>query len=67
MDAIILNVCEVFAKYEEAANEARRGWIARGEALDIMYNNIPNLHAAELETKNFIYDALISKVYNITP
>jgi len=66
MQPIILNVCEVYAKNEAVAEEARRGWIARGEALDLMYENIPGLQSAALDTKNFIYDCLIKKVYAIT-
>jgi hypothetical protein len=55
---MILNVCEVFAPNEEAAEEARRGWISRGLTLDLMYENIPGLNNAQLDTKNFIYDEL---------
>lgn len=55
---MILNVCEVFAPNEKAAEEARKGWISRGLTLDIMYENIPGLNNAQLETKNFIYDKL---------
>lgn len=63
---MVLNALEVFAPTEEAAEEARRGWTARTETLNIMYNNIPGLQSAKLETKNYIYDALIGKVYALT-
>lgn len=66
MNPILLNVMEVYAKSEQAAEEARRGWIARGTTLDIMYDNIPNLRQAELDTKNFIYDKLLPIVYSLT-
>lgn len=65
-EPILLNVMEVYAKTPEAAEEARRGWIARGTTLDIMYSAIPGLQAAALETKNFIYDQLMPKVYAAT-
>lgn len=65
-EPILLNVMEVFAKDQEAAEEARRGWIARGETLEIMYSAIPGLQAAALDTKNYIYDCLIGKVYAAT-
>jgi hypothetical protein len=55
---MIINVCEVFAPNEAAAEEARKGWISRGLTLDLMYENIPGLNNAQLETKNFIYDQL---------
>ena len=60
---MVINVLEVFAKDEDARREARAGWIARGEALELMYSNIDGLQGAELETKNFIYDAMIKKVF----
>lgn len=66
MNPVLLNVMEVYAKTEEAAQEARRGWIARGTTLDIMYDNIPNLRQAQLETKNYIYDVLLKIVYKFT-
>ena len=60
---MVINVLEVFAKDENARREARAGWIARGEALELMYSNIDGLQAAALDTKNFIYDAMIKKVF----
>lgn len=62
MEGIVLNVCEVFAKDLEAAKEARKAWNTRTITLDLMYESIPGLMKAELETKNFIYDALLQKV-----
>lgn len=66
MEPIILNVCEIYAKNENEAHEARRRWIARSEALDIMYDNIPGLQDAKLETKNYIYDKLNAVVFELT-
>ena len=64
METAIINVCAAFAPDEKSRLEAIAGWQARGEVLDIMYDNIPNLyHSAELETKNFIYAELMKKVY----
>ena len=60
---MVINVLEVFAKDEDARREARAGWIARGEALELMYSNIDGLQGAELETKNLIYDAMFKKVF----
>lgn len=65
MDGIILNVCEVFAENEQKAAEARKSWNTRSITLDLMYDNIPGLMNAELETKNFIYDELLKKVSSI--
>ena len=65
METLILNVCEIYAKDEQALKEARAGWIARSETLDIMYSSIEGLNQATLETKNFIYDVLIKKVYSL--
>lgn len=48
----------MFAPNDAAAEEARKGWISRGLTLDLMYENIPGLNSAQLETKNFIYDQL---------
>jgi hypothetical protein len=58
MKTAIINVCEAFAPNEQAAEEARKGWISRSVTLDLMYDNIPGLRDAELETKNYIYDKL---------
>lgn len=55
---MIVNVLEAYAKDEQAAREARKGWIVRSLTLDLMYDNIPDLQAAKLDTKNFIYDKL---------
>ena len=66
MEPVLLNVMEVYAKTPEAAEEARRGWIARGTTLDIMYSAIPGLQAAALDTKNYIYDKLLPIVYSLT-
>ena len=60
---MVINVLSVYAENEDAKKEARAGWIARGEALDLMYAHIDGLTEAELETKNFIYDAMIKKVF----
>ena len=62
---MIINVCEVFAPNEKAEEEAKRAWICRGLTLDIMYENIPGLNAAQLETKNFIYDKLSQAIIKL--
>jgi len=62
MEGLVLNVCEIFAKDQEAAEEARKAWNTRSITLDLMYENIDGLMQAELETKNYIYDALLQKV-----
>lgn len=59
MEPILLNVMEVYAPNQEAAQEARRGWIARSTTLDIMYNTINGLQAASLDAKNYIYSKLL--------
>lgn len=59
---MIINVCEAYAANEDAAREARKAWNTRGITLDLMYENIPGLYNAELETKNFIYGELLKKV-----
>ena len=61
----LYNVLEIYAETPEKGREAARGYKARSETLNIMYENIENLHAASLETKNFIYDLLLPKVYTI--
>lgn len=62
MEGLVLNVCEIFAKDQDAAEEARKAWNTRTITLDLMYDYIPGLMKAELETKNYIYDALLEKV-----
>lgn len=62
---MIINVMEAYAKDEQAAQEARNGWMIRSLTLDLMYDNIPGLKAAELETKNYIYDKLQEAITRI--
>ena len=54
----LYNVMELYAENAQKAAEARRGWTARTATLDIMYENILGLEAADLDTKNYIYDCL---------
>lgn len=61
----LYNILEIFAESEEQAKEAAKDYTARSETLNFMYNYIPNLQTAKLETKNFIYDNLLPKVYAI--
>ena len=58
-EPILLNVCEVFSPNEAAAEAARKSWNVRSITLDLMYDNIPGLRQAELDTKNYIYDQLV--------
>ena len=58
METMIVNVLEVYAKDEQTAQEARNDWIIRSLTLDLMYDNIPGLNTAALDTKNYIYDKL---------
>ena len=62
MTTSVLNVLEVYAADEAAAREARKSWNTRGITLDLMYENIPGLMQADLETKNYIYYKLLEKV-----
>ena len=62
---MIINVCEKYAKDQKAAEEARNGWMIRSLTLDLMYDNIPGLNAAALETKNYIYDKLQEAITRI--
>ena len=62
---MIINVCEQYAKDEKAAQEARKSWIIRSLTLDLMYDNIPELQAAALDTKNYIYDKLQEAINKI--
>ena len=62
MTTSVINVLEVYAADEAAAREARKNWNTRGITLDLMYENIPGLMQADLETKNYIYDKLLEKV-----
>lgn len=62
---MIINVCEQYAKDEKAAQEARNSWMIRSLTLDLMYDNIPGLNAAALETKNYIYDKLQEAITRI--
>lgn len=55
---MVINVLEAYAKDEQAAQEARNGWMIRSLTLDLMYDNIPGLNTAALDTKNYIYDKL---------
>lgn len=55
----LYNVMELYAENAQKAAEARRGWTARSVTLDFMYENIPGLEAADLDTKNYIYDCLL--------
>ena len=61
----LYNVLELYAETPEQAKEAAKRYKARSETLNIMYENIKNLHAASLDTKNYIYDLLLPKVYAI--
>lgn len=65
MTPILYNIMELYAETPEQAKEAAKDYKARSETLNFMYNYIPNLQAAKLETKNFIYDNLLPKVYAI--
>ena len=68
MDNLIINVCEVYAENEAKAIEARKRWLCRSFVLDTMYENIPGLESAQLETKNFICDqlnAVVSKMLGL--
>lgn len=60
---MVLNVLELFAENEQQRIDARAGWIARGETLELMYDNIEGLNEAQLETKNFVYYELLRRVY----
>lgn len=65
METMIINVCEAYAKDEQAAQEARKNWMIRDITLDLMYDNIPGLQAATLDTKNFIYDKIRETITKI--
>ena len=61
----LYNVLEIFAESEEKAKQAAKDYRARSETLNIMYSFIPALNQAKLDTKNYIYDELLKKVYAI--
>jgi hypothetical protein len=65
METMIINVCEAYAKDEPAAQEARKNWTVRSLTLDLMYDNIPGLQTAALDTKNYIYDKLQEAINKI--
>lgn len=65
METMIINICEAYAKDEQAAQEARKSWMVRSLTLDLMYDNIPGLQAAALDTKNYIYDKLQEAINKI--
>ena len=58
MNPILVNALELYAPNKQAAIEAHIGYMTRSITLDLMYDNIPGLQAAQLETKNYIYDKL---------